>query len=162
MLIVLRKDKKMDVYTVSLFGHREIGDIIRLEKKLFPMIKELLRSHAYISFLIGRNGEFDECAAAVIRRVRKEMGAENSELLLILPYKMAKMEEYEAYYDGIIIPDCLHEAHPKSAITGRNRWMVEQANLVLAYVEHQKGGAYTAVRYAQKKNKAVINLCENT
>ena len=69
-----------------------------------------------------------------------------------------KCEYYEKYYDSILIPECLYGAHPKSAITLRNRWMVERSDLVIVYVERNKGGAYAAMTHAKKLNKEIVNL----
>ena len=68
---------------------------------------------------------------------------------------------YKEYYDNIIIPENLYNAHPKSVITLKNRWMIEQSNLVIVYVERNNGGAYTAMKYAKKLNKNVIQLYTN-
>ena len=76
----------------------------------------------------------------------------------MLPYPVASIEYYEKYYDGIVIPDRAHAAHPKFAITAKNQWMIEQSDLVIVYAEHRKGGAYTAMKYAEKLNKEILNL----
>ncbi|MBP3583034.1 MAG: hypothetical protein J6K44_03230 [Clostridia bacterium] len=152
----------MDIFTVSLFGHRNIDDIRFLEEKLTPIIKEFIRAKSYVSFLIGRNGEFDEYAASVIKRVQKEVGKENNDITLVLPYSVKNIEFYDKYYDSIIIPECLHGAHPKSAITLKNKWTVEQSDLVIVYVERENGGAYNAMRYAKKLGKKIINIYSNT
>ena len=130
----------MDIFTVSLFGHREIDDLRQLEKKLVPIIKNLIRAKAYVSFLIGRNGEFDEYAASLIKCARRDIGEENNDITLVLPYTVAGLEYYEKYYDNIIIPECAYKAHPKSAIALKNRWMVEESDLVITYVERKAGG----------------------
>ena len=92
----------MDIFTVSLFGHREIDCLMGLEKRLFPIVRGLIQTKPYVSFLIGRNGEFDEYAASVIKRVQKEVGKDNSDITLILPYKVAALEYYEKYYDDAV------------------------------------------------------------
>ena len=148
----------MDVFTVSLFGHREIEDLRRLNEWLIPIIKELIQTKLYVSFLVGRNGEFDEFAASVIKHAQKELGKQNNEITLVLPYTVAKLEFYEKYYDNIIIPESMYRVHPKSAITLKNQWMIEKSNLVIVYVERNEGGAYEAVKYAKKLNKDIINL----
>ena len=148
----------MKIFTVSLFGHRQINDWRLLDCLLFPKIKELIQNKTYVSFLIGRNGDFDEYAASVIKSVQKETGYENSEMNLVLPYKLSGIEYYEKYYDGIIIPDIACRWHPKSAITLRNKWMVEQSDLILFFVEHNVGGAYQALKYAERLGKDIINL----
>jgi hypothetical protein len=63
-------------------------------------------------------------------------------------------------YDDVIIPDVLAGVHPKSAITKRNRWMVENSDFIIAYVLRDHGGAYSAVKYANKIGCPVKNLCE--
>lgn len=148
----------MNIFTVSLFGHRKIDDLRRLNDQLAPIIKELIQAKEYVAFLIGRNGEFDEYAASVIKHAQKNIGKENNDITLVLPYRVADIEYYEKYYDSIIIPESMYGAHPKSAITLKNRWMVEQSDLVIIYVESDKGGAYTAMKYAEKLNKRIINL----
>lgn len=63
----------MHAFTVSLFGHREIDDLRRVENRLVPRIREIIRTKPYVVFLIGRNGDFDIYAASVVKRVQKEM-----------------------------------------------------------------------------------------
>lgn len=150
----------MDIFTVSLFGHREIEDLRRMEYQLEPIVRELMQKKQYVAFLIGRNGEFDEFAASVIKRVQRDRGKENSDITLVLPYPVASMMHYEEYYDGIIIPDAVHGAHPKAAISLKNRWMVEQSDLIVVYAEREGGGAYAAMKYAKGLNKRIINLYE--
>ena len=53
----------MNLFTVSMFGHREIDDLRSLEYQLTPIIEEIIRTKPYVVFLLGRNGEFDEYAA---------------------------------------------------------------------------------------------------
>lgn len=64
----------------------------------------------------------------------------------------------EKQFDSVIIPPTLHHVHPKAAIKKRNEWMVEQAQLLLCCVEKQSGGAYTAMKYAERLGKEIINL----
>lgn len=150
----------MNIFTVSMFGHREIDDLLQLERRLAPIVKSIIQSNAYVTFFIGRNGEFDEYAASVIKRTQKEAGKESSDITLVLPYKVSNVEFYEKYYDNIIIPESIHSAHPKYAITLKNRWMVEHSSLVIVHVERNKGGAHSAMKYALRCKKPVINLHE--
>ncbi len=149
----------MGIYTVSLFGHREIDNFRKINEALVPIIKELIYTKDHVIFLVGRNGEFDEYAASIIKSVRKEIGKDNSEIVLVLPYTVADIDYYEKYYDGIIIPESVYGVHPKSAITVKNKWMVDRSQLVIVYVERDKGGACLAGKYAEKAGKKVINLC---
>ena len=150
----------MRPYTVAFFGHRQVYDLNRIDERLMPLLKQLIEGKEYVFFTVGRSGEFDEYVASVIKRARREYGVDNSDLILALPYRVANMEDYAAYYDAVIIPECLEGVHPKGAITGRNRWMVEKADLVIVYVEREQGGAYSAKRYAESLGIPVVNLAE--
>ena len=149
----------MDIFTVSLFGHRQIEDLRWLEARLISVVKDIMRAKPYVSFLLGRNGEFDEFAASVIKIAQREIGKEKSDITLVLPYRVKDLEHYEKYYDNVIVPEVVDGAHYKSAITLKNQWMVEQADLVIVYVAREEGGAARALKYAQKRNKPFFNLC---
>ena len=70
------------------------------------------------------------------------------------------LESQKERYDFILFPDI--ESKPKKfAISYRNRVMVEQADFVIAYVDHNWGGAYETYRYAKRKGKVIFNLAEN-
>lgn len=149
-----------NIYRVALFGHRDFYAHRRLDDTLYPLLKDLLRTKPFVEIYIGRDGEFDRYAASVVKRVQDAMGKERCELNFVLPYKKKDIEYYEDYYDEIMIPESIGKAHYKNAITLRNRWMVDQADLVIVNVERHSGGAYTAMRYAAKQNKQIINLYE--
>ena len=46
----------------------------------------------------------------------------------------------------------------KLAIIYRNRYMVDEANYVIAYVSHKFGGAYATYQYAKRKKKEIYNV----
>ena len=148
------------IYRVVLFGHRDFNGHRALDERLFPLLKDIIRIKPYVEMYIGRNGEFDLYAAALIKSIQNAMGKTNNELICVLPYPEKNMEYYEEYYDSVIIPECAELSHPKGAIKKRNKWMVEQADLLVCYVERKEGGAYTALKYAKKLEKQIINLAE--
>ena len=147
-----------DIYRVAFFGHRRIYNIREIEEKLVPILNELILTKEYVEFYIGRNGDFDEFVASVIKRVQKQLDRDNNVMILTLPYTVKDIEYYEDYYDEIVIPDAIGGAHPKAAITLRNRWMAETCDLVICYIEREEGGAYAAVKYAEKLGKNSINI----
>ena len=65
---------------------------------------------------------------------------------------------FEGFYDGIYYP-LDNKTHFKNAITLRNKWMIDNADLLICYVEKgRKGGAMTTLNYAKKQGLRVINL----
>lgn len=148
----------MKAYIVTLFGHRELNAHTEVEKRLYSIVQDLIRSKEYVEFYIGRDGEFDVFSASIIKRAQKALGSENSEIILVLPYKRRNIEFYEQYYNSVLIPDSISHVHPKQAITKRNRWMVEKCDLFICYAEHKTGGTSKALQYTRKLGKNIINL----
>ena len=95
----------MEVYTVAFIGHRYLDDIFHVESKLEDHIWELLRSHEYVEFLVGRNGEFDQAVASSVRRMKQAVCDCNSSLVWVLPYPAAEyednMDSFHDYYDEV-------------------------------------------------------------
>jgi len=149
-----------ETYRIALFGHRDFSGHRLLDDRLYPLLCELIRKKEYVEIYVGRNGEFDIYAASVIKRVLRAVGSERAALICVLPYSVKDINYYKEYYDDILIPEQAEAAHPKEAITKRNLWLVERADLLIFYVTSESGGAYTALRQAKWLNKPIINLAK--
>ena len=151
----------MNTYRIAFIGHRKIEGHNDLEDKIEELARDAMRNNDFVEFLMGRNGDFDISAASAVRRARKAFGEESSALILVQPYSMKDDEYYEHYYDSILYP-IDKKTHYKKAITKRNEWLVDHADLLVAFVENEKaGGAYTALKYAEKQGVENINLGED-
>ena len=152
------------VYTVCFFGHRQIDDLRLVEQKVKAFIDRLLNEHEYVEFLVGRDGEFDQLVTSAILRCRKRLDTANCSVIWVMPYLKSdyikNRESYDSYYDFVEVYELSANAHPKSAIQIRNRAMVDRSNLCVFYVTHKGGGAYQTMRYAEKADANIINLCE--
>ena len=154
----------MEIYTVSFFGHREVERASEIESKLDQLLRDLITQKLYVELLVGRDGEFDLLAASAIRRAVNQYGYGNTSIILVLPYMKAEYrdneKEYLNYYDEVEVCAESAEAHPKSAIQVRNRGIVDRSDLVICCIQHKSGGAYWAVRYAEKQGKKIVNLAD--
>ena len=146
-----------EVYRIALIGHREIYDARRLEEELEKIVKDAILLHDFVEFYLGRNGEFDLLAASTIKRVQKATDRKNSSLILVLPYHVKDEAYYEGYYDALCYPNA-PSVHYRAAITKRNGFMIDHADLLVAFVETPSGGAYTALRYAESRGVSVWNI----
>ena len=61
-------------------------------------------------------------------------------------------------HDNVVIPTALIGIHPKTAIKARNRWIVENSDIVNGYTIRDYGGAYTALKYAERLKKKIIYI----
>ncbi len=152
--------RKMDIYKMTLLGHKSIEAYREIEQRLYAVLCERIRAMPYVEIYLGSNGEFDLLAASVVKTVQKALGKETCGMTLVLPYTNKDIAYYEQYYDSVLIPACMASIHPKGAITKRNQWMVEECDLLVCYVERESGGAYTALQYARKMGKEIINLAQ--
>jgi len=152
----------LNIFTVAFFGHRFVNNITKVESVLEKMMRKLIEEKEYIDFLVGRNGDFDQCVFSALVRTRRNYYNANSSHVLVLPYATAEFlnneESFLNCYTDVEISSRAQSSHPKAAIQIRNREMVDRSDLIICYVNHKKGGAWQTVNYALKQGKTVINL----
>ena len=135
---------------VTFCGHSPIWKREEVKKWIFNVTKKLIQQGA-TTFYLGGYGAFDSLVASVLRELKKDYP--QIELILVLAY--LNTERNTSGYDSTVYPPL--EAVPRRfAITHRNRWMVDVADVVVAYVLHDWGGAATTLRYANQKAKRSI------
>ena len=61
-------------------------------------------------------------------------------------------------YGETMLPEGIEGVHPRYVNSWRNKWMVNESDIVIAYVTHSWGGANKYVEMAAKRGKNVINL----
>ena len=148
--------EKRETMVCCFFGHSHTPDSVR------PLLKEqvekLLSEYEDIHFYMGNHGNFD----AMARRTMKELKTQYPHLsynvvLAYLPGKKYEFEAEDAYADTLH-PDGLEFVPRRFAISARNKWMVEQSDMVICYKIADGGGAAQFIRMAERKGKAIINL----
>ena len=150
--------------TVCTFaGHREVYQA-NIADRLDEAIAQIIETDDSFRFLVGGMGDFDGMCSSAVRRAKRKYPDKQISLELVLPYLTQELNEnklyYETSYDDVVIPIELAGVHYKSAITKRNRWMVENSKWLVAFVYRDFGGAYTTLRYAEKKGLQIINLAK--
>ena len=68
----------LEIFTVAFFGHRYIENPFKVEELLEEQIRKLINEKEYVDFLVGCNGEFDQCVSSTVLRVRKKFRDDNS------------------------------------------------------------------------------------
>ncbi len=148
---------------ISFIGHRSVLDYEDTKKKLKSILAQILTQCGDISFYCGGCGDFDSLCASVCRELREE--GERLKIIYVTPYltisHQKRVEEMKRLklYDGVVYPP-IEDTPLRFAISKRNEWMMEQADIVIAYVKHDFGGAYRAVLTAKRRNKKIINICD--
>lgn len=99
-------------------------------------------------FYFGGYGAFDSLAAAVLRELKKTY--RHIQIVLVLAYLNRNVNA--TGYDSTLYPE-LENVPPRFAISRRNKWMVEMADVVVAYVTHDWGGAQRHWRVPKEREK---------
>lgn len=137
---------------VTFCGHREVQEPEKVRKWLYETVSGLIREGADV-FYLGGYGGFDRMALSVVNKAKE--AHPDVRAILVLPYLDRSMD-LDAY-DGSVYPP-LEKVPRRFAISRRNRWMVDQADVVVAYVIHEWGGAATTLRYAEAKRKTIMRF----
>ncbi|MBQ9081188.1 MAG: hypothetical protein IJY26_00950 [Clostridia bacterium] len=144
--------------TVAFFGHRD-RDYFEYHDKLLDIILDLVDNYDADKFLLGGYGRFDSFAAQTVYEVKKiRPHIKTTKVLAYYPVKAENFYLWKGYDDSVYPP--IGEGLPKFAIVRRNRWIVENSDFIVSGIRQKYGGAYTAVCYAKKLKKPVLNLCE--
>ena len=137
---------------IAFFGHADFQKTAVLEQKLLALLEDVVGESA-AEFYLGGYGGFDNFAYRCGRSYQKMHPLVS--LVFVTPYPNPKSLEHT--YDLILYPAL--EARPKRfSILYRNQYMVEKADCIISYVAHSWGGAYTAISYAEKRHKKILNL----
>ena len=78
---------------------------------------------------------------------------------VVLAYLPTEPDWYEP--DETVLPEGIETVPKRFAIDFRNRWMIEHADNVIAYVTHSWGGAAKHLKSAENKGKTIINLADD-
>ena len=139
------------------FGHRNVFE--NISSKLDNAVEEAIAQGCEI-FYTGAMGVFDSLFSSAVRSAKKVYP--HIKLIGVKPYFTNDIntdkDYYAALYDDIIIPDELAGIHPKAAIKARNRWMIDNSDIVLIYTVRNFGGAYEAKRFAERNGKRLIKI----
>ena len=138
---------------VTFCGHSNLFDSDgSISAKLVEVLAQLIAEGAD-QFYLGGYGAFDSLAAKTVKELQKEHPQIHS--TLVLPY--LNRDYNETLYDDTTFPP-LEKVPRRYAISRRNEWMVDQADVIVASVDHGWGGAAKTLEYAQRKKKRIINL----
>lgn len=150
--------------TCCFTGHREIPDSLypALTKALEKTLRELIRKGVLYYGAGGALG-FDTLAARTVLRLREE----NPQIRLILVLPCPQQDKYWNLQDQKIYRNIMNHAdkvvflspnYTHDCMHRRNRHLVDESGICVAYCVKPNGGAAYTVAYAKQKGLPVINL----
>lgn len=143
---------------ISFCGHSSCNMSKDDEKKLMYIIEDVV-GDKQVDFYLGGYGDFDSFAKRCATEYKRTHPS--ARLVFVTPYIgkwIDRRKEYlQSEYDEILYPQ-LEGVPYRFAISKRNRYMMDVADVVIAYVSVDFGGAYQSLEYARRHNKHIINL----
>ncbi|MBQ8766443.1 MAG: hypothetical protein IJZ16_06515 [Clostridia bacterium] len=136
----------------TFFGHKDTPK--EIEPTLRSTLIDLIENKNVNVFYIGNNGNFDTMVRRQLEDLSHIYPITYSVVLAYLPTEKNK-------YDNLIntiYPEGLEAVPKRFAISWRNKWMIQQANVVVTYVTHNFGGAARFKEMAERQEKTIINL----
>lgn len=141
---------------ITFCGHADFQNVPNYEKQVLSCLEKIIKDDA-AQLYSGGYGNFDRFAHQCGKLYQSTHP--NVQLILITPYISTTKSIDPTQYDAVIYPE-LETVPAKFAILQRNRWMIDQADTLIAYVNHRCGGAYQTYQYARKKKISLINLAD--
>ena len=146
---------------ITFFGHTDFPAEEKSRTAVISVLEERV-GNENVEFYLGGYGNFDSFALSCCKEYKKNH--ENASLVFVTPYiteeyQKNHLSEISKNFDSVIYPE-IEQVPLRFAISYRNRYMVDSADLIICYVKREYGGAYQAIKYARKKGKQIINLAE--
>ncbi|OUO11917.1 hypothetical protein B5F94_12975 [Flavonifractor sp. An4] len=152
-------------YDAIIMGHSQFEKIPisreRQERLLQEQIDEITEGIAEVKYSGG-----ERFTVKQLERTKKSLEARLEKLQAesrkddVVTFEQLGVDRLfvdEAHnYDSTVYPP-LENVPRRFSISHRNRWMVESADVVVAYVLHDWGGAATTLRCAKQKKKQIIS-----
>lgn len=136
----------------TFFGHKDTPK--EIEPTLRSTLIELIENKNVSVFYVGNNGNFDTMVRCQLEDLSQTYPITYSVVLAYLPTEKNK-------YDNLtntIYPEGLETVPKRFAIPWRNKWMIQQSDVVVTYVTRNFGGAAQFKALAERLNKHIINL----
>ena len=136
----------------TFFGHRDTPTEIKAH--LREILLDLIERQGVQQFYVGNHGSFDAMARSLMAELEQSHRSRYEIVLAYLPSE--KVPLYDS--DHTLLPEGIETVPPRFAIEYRNKWMIDQSDIVITYVHRSFGGAAKFRDLAKKKGKTVIDL----
>ena len=143
--------------TVAVTGHRMVKKNLNLIHLTYQF-KNLIE-RGFNTFLTGMALGFDSICFDILYDLKSEY---DIKLISVLPCKNQSYywnsEDKDLYKKRLEKADeiiCLNEKYVNGCMFERNRFLVDNSNIIVAYYYKNSGGTHYTVNYAKSKNKEI-------
>ena len=154
MSVVLNTSK-----TVAILGQKDIKNLNK--NKLKAVILALI-DKGYDTYIVGTSAGFDLEALRILKSIKQ-----NTPIKIVACAAYAGQDKYYAddvREDYLELLKCANEKHTLAekydcyAVHRRDCYMLDKSAVMLTYVTTNYGSSASAIKYAERKKKYVVNL----
>ena len=136
----------------TFFGHKDTPK--EIEPTLRSTLIDLIENKNVNVFYVGNNGNFD----TMVRRQLEDLSQTYTITYhVVLAYLPTEKNKYDNL-TNTIYPEGLETVPKRFAIPWRNKWMIQQSDVVVTYVTRNFGGAAQFKALAERLQKIVVSL----
>lgn len=140
----------------TFFGHKDTPK--EIEPTLRSTLIDLIENKNVNVFYVGNNGNFDTMVRRQLEDLSQTYPITYNVVLAYLPTEKNKYDDLT----HTIYPEGLETVPKRFAISWRNKWMIQQSDIVVTYVTRTYGGAWQFKEMAERFEKIIINLSITT
>ena len=154
-----------EINTCCFFGHRTINETEELKSKLIEIIEKLIVDENVDAFLFGSKSRFNSLCLELVTEL-KEKYPHIKRIYVRAEYPDIN-EQYTNYllesYEETYYPEHIRSSG-RAAYVERNYEMINKSKFCIVYYDEpnvpttRKSGTKTALDYAIKKGKQIINI----
>lgn len=143
---------------ITFCGHSDFQETGNLKALLVDKLTAFARNCDELLCYCGGYGNFDYFAYKCVNLAKKQCS--NIKNIFVSPYlneQYIKNIAEHQNFDSIIYPELEHMPL-KFAILHRNKWMIDNCDILIGFVKHNWGEAAKTLAYARSKRKQIILL----
>ena len=154
--------------SICFTGHRDMKSPDSVKHELTEIVEKYIKD-GYNTFLAGGARGFDNLAASVVFGLKEKYP--DISLVIVLPfpnhYKHEKnwsateIKEYKAVLKMADERITLLNEYQNGSYFKRNRYLVDNSSLCIAYYRRSGSGTAYTVNYAERSKIKVINVANN-
>lgn len=143
--------------SATFFGHRDFN-YSPYKDKIEAIIIDLIENHGVTEFYNGFRGNFDGLCAEIVFDLKTRYP--NIKNIMVLSYHNRQNFVLPKYFDESVY---LLEKRvpPQYAISYTNQEMIQRSDFIISGVCYHYGGAYTALEFARRKQKNILDIFED-
>ena len=136
----------------TFFGHKDTPK--EIEPTLRSTLIDLIENKNVNVFYVGNIGNFDTMVRRQLEDLSQTYPIAYHVVLAYLPTEKNKDDNLT----NTIYPEGLETVPKRFAISWRNKWMIQQSDIVVTHVTHSYGGAVKFKEMAFRQGKNAIEI----